>query len=191
MLRVVLIDETPERAAMLQQALVDHGYDVVARLDPAEDLAQRVAELAPDIILVDMDSPSRDVLEHVRSISRDQPRPIVMFAEKSDRETTAAAIKAGVSAYIVDGLNEKRLQDIMDVAVARFREYQALRAELEEARVKLSERKLVDRAKGLLMQHKHMSEDEAYKALRKMAMDRNMRMGEVAQNVIAVMEMLG
>jgi response regulator NasT len=124
-------------------------------------------------------------------LNQDQPKPIVLFAERSDDETIAAAMRAGVSAYVVDALNPKLLKSIMQVAIARFREFQALRRELEETRTKLAERKLIDKAKGLLMQHKSLSEQDAYQALRKLAMDRNQRIGDVARNVIAVMELLG
>jgi response regulator NasT len=114
-----------------------------------------------------------------------------MFAERSDQETTENAIRAGVSAYVVDGLNPDRLKPLVEVAIARFREFQALRQELAETRSKLAERKVIEKAKGLLMQKKQLNEQEAYQALRKMAMDRNQRLGEVAQNVIDVMELLG
>ncbi|MEX0729598.1 MAG: ANTAR domain-containing protein [Aquisalimonadaceae bacterium] len=190
-LRVMLVDAAPDRAALLEDTLRADGHRVIATLGPEADLAARVRDLAPDIIIIDMDAPNRDVLEHMRSISRDQPRPVVMFAEQSDSDTINTAIRAGVSAYVVDGLSGKRLRAIMEVAVARFQEFQALRRELEETRLKLSERKLVERAKGLLMTHRHMNEKEAFAALRKMAMDRNLRLGEAAQNVIAVFEMMG
>lgn len=189
-LRVMLIDQNRGRAAILEQALLDNGYEVVARSSVEEDLLQRIAQVQPDVIIVDMDSPDRDTLESMRSISRDQPRPIVMFAEKSDRISIGEAVKAGVSAYVVDGMSPGRLNAIMEVAIARFREFQALRNELEETKSRLEDRKLIDKAKGILMKQKSMTEDQAYKVLRKMAMDRNIKIGEAARNVIIVADLL-
>ncbi len=189
-LRVMLVDETSGRAAILEQALSDAGCDVVARLHAGDDMFQAVGKTQPDVIIVDMESPDRDTLEHMRSISAEQPKPIVMFAESGDSETIAEAVRAGVSAYVVDGLSAGRIKPIMDVAIARFREFQALRKELEEAKSSLAERKDIERAKGLLMKQRGWTEDEAYQALRKLAMDRNLRLGEVAKNVISIAELL-
>ena len=189
-LRVMLIDQTPGRSAILNQALSDSGYLVVAQLEAGADILAEVQRVQPDIILIDMESPDRDTLEHLRVLNNDQPKPIVMFAEQSDEHTTEAAIRAGVSAYVIDGIEPKRLRSIMQVAIARFREFQALRQELAETRNKLAERKVIDKAKGLLMQQKGYSEDQAYQALRKLAMDRNQRMVDVARSVIAVIELL-
>jgi response regulator NasT len=175
----------------LEQALRDNGCDVVARLSTHEDLLVRLDEVRPDVIIIDMESPDRDTLESLRSISRDQPRPIVMFAEQSDSGTIEEAVRAGVSAYVVDGMSGSRMRPIIDVAIARFREYQALRQELEETKTKLADRKDVDKAKGILMQRKGIGEDEAYAALRKMAMDRNIKIGEAARTLIAAAELLG
>jgi response regulator NasT len=187
----MLVDENRGRLAILTQALKDADHQVVAQLDGTENLLEQVSQVRPDIILIDLESPSRDTLESLRSINQDQPKPIVMFAERSDQATTESAIHAGVSAYVVDGLNPDRLKPLVEVAIARFREFQALRQELAETRSKLAERKVIEKAKGLLMQKKQLNEQEAYRALRKMAMDRNQRLGEVAQNVIDVMELLG
>jgi response regulator NasT len=189
-LRVLLIDENRGRAALLEQALNDAGYAVIARIDTGEDLAAQVRQHQPDVIIVDLESPDRDTLEHMHSISRDQPRPIVMFAEDEDSEAIHKAIKAGVSAYIVDGLNSKRVKPVMEVAITRFREYQALREELTQAKVSLEERKLLDRAKALLIKRQGMSEQEAYQALRKLAMDRGIKLAEAARNIISVMDLL-
>lgn len=186
----MLIDQNRGRVAILEQALLDNSYEVVARSSVEEDLLQRIAQVEPDVIIVDMESPDRDTLESMRSISRDQPRPIVMFAEKSDRISIGEAVKAGVSAYVVDGMSPGRLNAIMEVAIARFREFQALRNELEETKSRLEDRKLIDKAKGILMKQKGMSEDEAYKVIRKMAMDRNIKIGEAARNVIIVADLL-
>lgn len=190
MLRVLLIDDDRGRSALLEQALTDAGYSVIAKSATGDDIAARVRQYQPDVIIVDLESPDRDTLEHMHSISRDQPRPIVMFAEDQDSNAIHKAIKAGVSAYIVDGLNSKRVKPVMEVAIARFREYQALRDELERTRTSLEERKLVDRAKALLIKQHNMSEAEAYQALRKLAMDRGQKLAEAARNVIAVMDLL-
>ncbi len=189
-LRVMLIDETPQRAALLEQALKDQGYRVVARVEPADDLIARVGEVQPDFIIVDMESPDRDTLESMRSISRDRPRPIVMFSEAGDSRTIDEAVRAGVSAYVVAGLEPERLRPILEVATARFREFQALRRELEQTKNKLADRRDIDKAKGILMRKKGMGEDEAYAALRKMAMDRNVRIGEAARSLIAAADLL-
>jgi response regulator NasT len=138
-----------------------------------------------------MDSPSRDTLEQMRCIHRDQPKPIVMFSESEDRQLIQDAVQAGVSAYIVDGLGHKRVIPILEVAIARFNEFQNLRHELEETRVSLAERKLIDRAKAMLMEQRGWSEKQAYQALRKMAMDRNQRMGQVADQLLAMFELMG
>jgi two-component system, response regulator / RNA-binding antiterminator len=188
---VMLIDAHPGRSAILEQALSDAGYHITIRTARTDQLLQQVRETQPDVILIDIELPDRDTLEQLRDVGLNQPRPIVMFAERSDPETTAAALRAGVSAYVVDDLNPRRLQPIMEVAIARFREYQALRRELEETRNRLAERKVIEKAKGLLMAQRNLSEEEAYQALRKLAMDRNQRIGEVARTVTSLLEMLG
>lgn len=190
MIRVMLIDENQARSALLEQALSDAGYTVAARIGTDENVFQRVKEVEPDVIIIDMEAPDRDILENMRAISRDQPKPIVMFAENSDSDMIKAAVRAGVSAYVIDGLSDKRVKPIIEVAIARFREFHALRTELAQAKQDLAERKIVEKAKGILMKHKGLSEDQAYVALRKMAMDRNQRLGEVASNVITVAELL-
>ncbi len=187
---VMLIDAHPGRSAILEQALSDAGYHITVRTANTDKLLQHVRETQPDVILIDIDLPDRDTLEQLRDVGQNQPRPIVMFAERSDPETTAAALRAGVSAYVVDDLNPRRLQPIMEVAIARFREYQALRRELEETRNRLAERKVVEKAKGLLMAQRNLSEEDAYQTLRKLAMDRNQRIGEVARTVTSLLEIL-
>lgn len=190
-LRVLLVDETFERAALLKHALQEAGYRIAAHVSSSADLPGLVTELKPDVIILDTESPDRDTLEHLCLISRDQPRPIVMFTHDDDSEKIRAAIRAGVSAYVVDGLKSERLRPIMDVAMARFNEYQAMRRNLEKAESQLVERKDVDRAKGILMKQRGWSEEEAYQALRKMAMDKGVKIGEVAQQVISIAELLG
>lgn len=189
-LTVMLVDDQPARAALLEQALLDHSYKVIARLTSAAGLAQQVASLEPDVIIIDIESPDRDTLEHMATLHRDNPHPVVMFAEEGDTSAIERAMRAGVSAYVVDGLNPTRVKTIVDVAVARFREFQALRRELEETRTQLADRKQIDRAKGLLMKQRGLDEKQAYNAMRKMAMDRGQRLAEVASNIIAVFDLL-
>lgn len=189
-LRVLIIDSSPERAAILEQALSDSNYTVAGHLASSASLHARVAELNPDIIIIDIESPDRDTLENMRHVTRDNPKPIVIFAEQGDSEIIQSAIRAGVSAYVVDGLSRHRIKPVMDVAIARFREFQALQTELAEVKSRLADRKFVEKAKGLLIEKYRMSEDQAYAALRKMAMNRNLRIVDVARNVIAMLEAL-
>jgi len=189
-LRIALVDEKTERSNDLERALADAGYEVVARLTGCDDLRVRVAALAPDVIIVDMQSPDRDVFEDMQRIHREQPRPIVMFVDESDSESIHAAVRAGVSAYVVDGLKSRSVRPIVEVAIARFAEFQALRSELEAARTSLADRKLIDRAKGILMSRHNVSEDEAYHRLRKTAMDRNMKLADVARHLVEMAKLL-
>ncbi len=190
-MRVLIVDESPERTAVLREGLERAGYEVAAALAAPIELLRAVEELQPEVIIIDTDSPSRDVLEHVVMISRDEPRPIVMFSSDDAPDTIRDAVRAGVSAYVVDGLDAARIKSIVEVAVARFDEYRRLRAELAEANLKLSERKLVERAKGILMKSRGIGEDEAYRMLRRMAMDRGKRLGEIARQVIDLAGLLG
>lgn len=190
-MRVLVVDDSSERTEVLREGLEQAGYEVVAALASPLELLHAVEQSRPDVIIIDTESPSRDVLEHVVMISRDEPRPIVMFASDAAPDTIREAVRAGVSAYIVDGLEASRVKAIIEVAVARFDEHQLLKTELADANLKLSERKLVERAKGLLMKARGMTEDEAYQALRRMAMDRGKRLGEIAQQLIDMSELLG
>ncbi|MET0106738.1 MAG: ANTAR domain-containing protein [Sedimenticola sp.] len=190
-MKVLLVDENRGRSAMLERALLDHGLEVIAILTSGEQLSNEVANLQPDVIIIDLESPSRDTLEQMRCISRDNPRPVVMFAEDNDSGNIKQAIEAGVSAYVVDGLNDKRIKPIMDVAIARFREYQALKDELTQVKNTLEERKVIDRAKGIIMKKKGCDEEEAYQLLRKSAMSSNQRVVDVARQLISSIELLG
>jgi response regulator NasT len=183
-LSVVLIDDNPARAEIVESGLRDAGYVLLARLDGTYDLATRVSVLQPDVIVISIDSPGRDAIEDLRRTTEQQPRPIALFADRSDPATIAAGMEAGVSAYVVKGLTQDRVQPVVDVAVAHFNRYHTMREELERARLSLVERKTVDRAKGLLMEQKGISEEAAYKLLRKLAMDQNKRIGEVAQDLL-------
>jgi two-component system, response regulator / RNA-binding antiterminator len=189
-LKVVLVDETLERADVLRQALQQAGYEVIAHIASTLDLHRQVSELKPDVIIIDTDSPDRDTLENLCVLSRDEPRPVVMFTHDGDSGKIREAVRAGVSAYIVDGLAVERVKPIIDVAVARFDQYQALRRELEETEEKLAERKVIERAKGILMETRRLSEEDAYRALRRQAMENNTRLAEVARQVIALAGLL-
>lgn len=190
-MRVLIVDESEERTALLREALTSSGHEVAAALSSPLELLRAVEMLLPDVIIIDTESPTRDVLEHVVMVSQSSPRPIVMFATDSGGEMIREAVRAGVSAYVVDGLDSRRVNSIVEVACARFEEFQRLKLELADANLKLSERRLVDRAKGLLMQARSMSEDEAYHALRKLAMSKKLRLGDVAQQLIDSAGLLG
>jgi response regulator NasT len=190
-MRVLVVDESPERAELLREGLERAGHEVTATLSSPLALLKTIDELAPDVIVIDTDSPSRDVLEHLVFVSRHTPRPVVMFSQDDAPETIRAATRAGVSAYVVDGLDRTHIKPIIDAAVARFEDFQALRAQLAEAELKLSERKIVERAKGMLMKSRGLDEDAAYAALRKMAMDRKLKLVDVAQRVLDAADLLG
>jgi two-component system, response regulator / RNA-binding antiterminator len=190
-MRVLVVDESPERAQVLRDGLRLAGYEVTATLSSPIALLKTIDELKPDVIVIDTESPSRDVLEHLVVMSQHTPRPVVMFATDPAPETIRKAVRVGVSAYVVDGLDSARVKTIVDVAVARFEEFQDLRAQLAEANQKLSERKLVERAKGMLMKARGMDEEAAYALLRKFAMDRKLKLSEVAQQLIDAADLLG
>ena len=189
-LSVLLVDDDPERAAIVEPALREAGYEVVTVVDTAAEMLAQVRARRPDVIIIDRDSPDRDTLEHVCMITRDDPRPIVMFTQDQDRTLMRAALEAGVSAYVVDGLSVERVQPIVEVALARFEQWQALRRELDQAQTHLAERKVIERAKGIVMKQRRCTEDEAYAMLRKLAMDRNQRLAHVAESVITMAELL-
>jgi two-component system, response regulator / RNA-binding antiterminator len=177
-----------ERARELRIGLLEAGYNILAALPPDADLERHIAQLQPDVIIVDAQSDA--ALKKVVSATSGARRPIVCFTEDSDRQKMHAAIEAGVSAYVVAGLRAERVIEVLDVAVARFQVDQKLRAELDETRLKLAERKVIERAKGLLMERQRCSEDEAYRKLRRLAMDRNLKLSELAQRMIDVADLL-
>lgn len=184
MLKILLIDELQQRAVDICGGLIVAGHQVAAVLSSSANLAEEVARIKPDVILIETDAPSRDTLEHIALMERDAPRPVVVFARDRDSGTIRKAINAGVAAYVVDGLEASRLQPIIDVAVARFEQHQALKTALADATRKLSDRKLLERAKGILMKSRGLEEEAAYAALRKLAMDRGKSMALVAQDVV-------
>lgn len=190
MLRVMIVDDSEERSLYLRLMLEQVGYTVVAEVFEPRMIYDAVKTRAPDVIIIDTESPSRDTLEHVALLSERDPRPIVMFS--SDRGSTAIrqAVQAGVSAYIVDGLAAERVKPIIEVAMARFESYQAVKTELADVKTRLSDRKLIDRAKGVLMKARGLDENAAYAALRKLAMERSLSMGEVSRQLLAVSDLL-
>lgn len=190
MLRVMVVDESTECAARLRQGLQEAGHVVVATLDSTIDILAQDERNKPDVIVISMDSPGRDSLEHICVVSQNRPKPIVLFTQAQDSNTIEAAVRAGVTAYVVDGLESSRVHSILNVAVARFNQYQALQLELAQSKAEIGERKQIERAKGLLMKQRRWDEETAFRALRKMAMDRNIRLAEAAEQVIAVTKLL-
>jgi response regulator NasT len=180
-----------ERSRTLRIGLLENGCNIVAVLPADVFLPERLAQIQPDMIIVDAESQARDTLEHVVLATRDARRPIVLFTEDDDTTHVGDAIAAGVSAYVVAGLGADRVKPVLDVALARFRHEEALRRELADARAQLSERKAVERAKGVLMQRHGIGESEAHARLRKTAMDKGLKLGEVAQRILDVAELLG
>ncbi len=184
-LRVLLVDERADRARDLARSLEEAGCQVVAQLVGPVDLHATLRAVQPDLVIVDMDSPDRDTLEDVQRIAREHPRPIVMFVDESDGESIRSAVRAGVAAYVVKGAAPERIRPVLEVACARFEEFQALKSELAQARSSLAERKLIEKAKGILMLERGWSEDEAFRALRRMAMNQGVRLVEVARHVLS------
>jgi response regulator NasT len=184
MLSVLVIDESRARAGEICAGLALAGYQVAAILPNSAQLTREVEKLAPDIVLIETDSPSRDTLEHLAVVHEHMPRPVIIFTQEGESETIREAIRAGVSAYVVDGLDPKRIKPVIEVARARFAEHQALLQELASSNRKLSDRKQLDRAKGVLMNARGLDEDSAYHALRKLAMERGKTMADVAQDVL-------
>ncbi|MYN26448.1 ANTAR domain-containing response regulator [Duganella levis] len=180
-----------ERARVLRIGLLEAGYDIVASLPPDMYLPERIAQLQPDMIIVDAESDARDVLEHIVIATRDERRPIVMFTEDQDPESMEAAVEAGVSAYIVAGLQGERIKPVLQVALAQFKREQKLLDELSDTKSKLAERKVIEKAKGLLMERQRFTEEQAYQKLRSMAMSKNLKLSEVAQRILDVEDLLG
>ncbi|MDO8321097.1 ANTAR domain-containing response regulator [Rhodoferax sp.] len=187
-----------DRSRSLRIGLLENGFNLIASLPADVFLSERIAQLQPDLIIVDAESDARDALEHVVMATRDERRPIVMFTNDDDTRHVKDAVAAGVSAYIVAGLSPERIRPILDVALARFEHEQALlqtlantQSERDELSAELKDRKLIDRAKGLLMQRQNLSEDEAFKKMRKTAMDKGLKLADVAQRMLDVADLLG
>jgi len=188
-LNIVIVDESPVRAAILENGLREAGYRNVVRIEGTTNLLARIYGIDPDVILIDLENPSRDVLEQMFQVSRVVRRPVAMFVDQSDSASIQASVDAGVSAYIVDGLKKERIKSILDLCISRFNAFSRLQNELEQTRSALEERKIIDRAKGILMKAKNLSEESAYALLRKTAMNENRKIAGVAQSVITAAEL--
>ena len=188
-LQIVIVDDSPIRAAILEGGLRESGYTNVLRIEGTGNLLARISAVDPDVILIDLENPSRDVLEQMFQVSRVVKRPIAMFVDQSDAASIQASVDAGVSAYIVDGLKKERIKSILDLCISRFNAFARLRDELERTRTALDERKAIDRAKGILMKAKNLTEQDAYALLRRTAMNENKKIADVAQSVITAAEL--
>jgi two-component system, response regulator / RNA-binding antiterminator len=191
MLRVLLVNDTEKPIGELREALLAAGYQVLQEVASASTLLKAVESLQPDVVIVDVESPSRDTLEQLAVMHRHAPRPVVMFSGDSDDQLIRAVVGAGVTAYVVDGLAPARLAPIIQVALARFEQQSHVRRKLDEVQQQLLDRKQIDRAKGLLMEKRGMSENEAYAALRQQAMKQGLKLADVARQIIAMAELLG
>ena len=196
-LRILIIDENAVRAAILEEGLREAGGGeqaddavVIHHIRDTVKLLPRIASIDPDVILIDLENPSRDTLEQMFQVSRLARRPIAMFVDKSDSATVQAAIDAGVSAYIVDGLRKERVKPILDVTISRFHAFDRLQTELHQAKSALEERKLIDQAKGILMKQRSLSEDDAYVLLRRTAMNQNRKIADLARSLVAAAALL-
>ena len=189
-LKIVIVDESPIRAAILEDGLREAGHVQVIRIEDRTTLLARVYAIDPDVILIDLENPSRDVLEQMFQVSRVVKRPVAMFVDQSDAASIQAAIDAGVSAYIVDGLKKERIKNILDMSIMRFNAFSRLEGELEQTKSALEDRKVIDRAKGILMKMKNLTAEEAYALMRKTAMNEKKKIAEIAQSIITAAEML-
>ena len=188
--KIVIVDESSVRAAILEEGLRDAGFTAVQRIGEMDNLLQRIYALDPDVILIDLENPSRDILEQMFQVSRAVRRPIAMFVDQSDTASIQASVDAGVSAYIVDGLKRERIKSIIDLCVSRFNAFAKLQDELDRTRSALEDRKLIDRAKGILMKRKGLTEEEAYVLLRSTAMREKKKMSDIAQSIITASDLL-
>jgi response regulator NasT len=189
-IKILLIDENPIRRAIIESGLADAGFKAVTVLSNTTRLIDHIYNLDPDVVLIDLENPSRDVLEQMFQVSRVVRRPIAMFVDRSDKSEIEAAIEAGVSAYIVDGLKKERVKPILDMTVSRFHAFNRLRAELDEVKSALKDRKIVEKAKGILMKSRGIDEDKAYELLRKTAMSQGKRIADVAQALVSSVDLL-
>lgn len=190
-LRVAVVESDRDRALMIVDGLREAGKFEVDVIGDSSGLARRLAEMSPDVVLIDVANPNRDILEELALASGPKERAVAMFVDQSDSQMTRAAIDAGVSAYVVDGLRKERIKPVLDAAIARFQLFARMRIELETTKAALAERKVIDRAKGLLMKARGLSEDEAYALLRKTAMDQSRKVADVAQALVTASDLLG
>ncbi len=189
-LSILIIDENRLRASVIEAGLREAGYDNLTLIHDVSGIARRIADVEPDVIFIDLENPNRDMLENMFQLSRAVKRPIAMFVDRSDQAAIEAAVDAGVSAYVVDGLKRERVKPILDMAISRFNAFSRMTRELEEARSELENRKLIDRAKGILMATRGLSEADAYALLRKTAMNQNRKISEIAESLITAAGLL-
>jgi two-component system, response regulator / RNA-binding antiterminator len=189
-LRILLVDQNMTRASILEEGLREAGYTNVTVVRDMQNLLRRIVDEDPDVICIDLENPNRDVLEQMFQVSRVVRRPVAMFVDRSDSDMIKAAVESGVGAYVVDGLRKERVKAVVDMAVSRFKAFNDLREELEQAKQALGERKVIERAKGILMNERGLTEDAAYALLRKAAMSDNRRVVEIAQAVITAAGLL-
>lgn len=189
-LRILIVDESAVRAAILEDGLREAGYGNVLRISDRTNLLSRIYAIDPDVIIIDLEDPSRDVLEQMLQMSREVKRPVAMFVDQSDTSMIEAAIDAGVSTYVVGSLQKERVKPLLDLTISRFNAFARLKAELDQAKSALAERKLIDRAKGILMKAKGIDEEAAYQLMRRTAMNEKKRIAEIAQSIITAAEML-
>lgn len=187
---IVVVDTNHLRAAILEQGLREAGHDRVTVISEMTNLVRRIVDADPDVIFIDLENPNRDALEQMFQVSRTVRRPIAMFVDKADSSAIEAAIDAGVSTYIVDGLRKERVKPILDVTISRFNAFNRLRTELDQARQALEDRKVIDKAKGILMKSRNITEEEAYALLRSTAMSENRRLADVAQGLVTAARLL-
>lgn len=189
-LTILVIDENAIRASIIEEGLREAGHGKVTVIHEVHGVARVIETLRPDVIVIDIENPNRDMMEHLFQLTRTVGRPIAMFVDRSDTASIEAAVEAGVSAYIVDGLKKERVKPILDMAVSRFKAFSRLQRELAEAKSALEERKLVERAKGILMKMRGLSEDEAFALLRQTAMNEKKKISEIAQSVVTAAGLL-
>ena len=190
-LAILVIDENRIRASIIEDGLRESGHDNVTVVHDIAGVARTIAMINPDVIVIDLENPNRDVLENMFQLSRAVKRPVAMFVDRADRASIEAAVEAGVSAYVVDGLKRERVKPILDMAIIRFNAFSRLSRELEEAKSELEDRKVIERAKGILMKSKGLSEEDAYALLRKTAMNQNRKIAEIAQSLVTAAGLLG
>lgn len=190
-LSVLIIDENRIRASIIEDGLREAGHSRVAVIHDVNEVARTIEATMPDVIVIDLENPKRDTLEHFFSLSRAIQRPIAMFVDRSDGAMIEKAVEAGVSAYVVDGLKKERVKPILDMAISRFNAFSRLTRELEQARSELEDRKLIEQAKGILMRQRNLSEADAYALLRSTAMNQNRRMVDIAQSLVTAAALLG
>lgn len=189
-LTILVIDENAIRASIIEEGLREAGHLRVIVIHEVQGIARSIEQLEPDVIIIDLENPNRDMLEHLFQLTRSVSRPIAMFVDRADTESIAAAVDAGVSAYIVDGLKKERVKPILDMAVIRFRAFDRLQRELTDAKTALTERKIIERAKGILMKMRGLSEEEAFALLRQTAMNEKKKMADIAQSVVTAASLL-